>query len=155
MRRRRSETASLTECEHIVRLRQILKHWRSKAAHSCRRIPSDIPFGHIVVSVGANRTRFVIRATYLNHPVFEKLLSQAEEEFGFSNHGPLAIPCDELVFEEILRSISCSGPKVSSARSAGHDEPLRFCHMDVLNGVDYWTNSKPLLHRTLSRKINW
>uniref|UniRef100_A0A7N0TG57 Small auxin up regulated protein n=1 Tax=Kalanchoe fedtschenkoi TaxID=63787 RepID=A0A7N0TG57_KALFE len=129
----------------------MLKHWRSKAAHSCRRIPSDIPSGHIVVSVGANRTRFVIRATYLNHPVFQKLLSQAEEKFGFSNHGPLAITCDELVFEEILRSISRSGPKVSSTRFAGHDEALRLCHVDVLNSTD----SKPLLHRALSQKTTW
>uniref|UniRef100_A0A7N0US62 Uncharacterized protein n=1 Tax=Kalanchoe fedtschenkoi TaxID=63787 RepID=A0A7N0US62_KALFE len=130
----------------------MLKHWRSMAAHSCRRIPSDIPSGHVVVSISANCTRFIIHAAYLNHPVFQKFLSQAEEEFGFSNHGPLAIPCDELVFEEILRSISHSGPKGSSARFAGHDKALIFCHVDVLNDADYWTDSKPLLHRTSSRK---
>uniref|UniRef100_A0A7N0V8H6 Uncharacterized protein n=1 Tax=Kalanchoe fedtschenkoi TaxID=63787 RepID=A0A7N0V8H6_KALFE len=137
---------------HIVRLCQMLKHWRSKAAHSCCRIAFDIPSSHVTVSVGANRTHFIIRATYLNHP---KLLIQAEEEFGFSNHDPLAIPCDELVFEEIFRSISRSGPKLGSARFAGHDEALRFCHVNVLNGTDYWTDSKPLLHRTLSPKTTW
>uniref|UniRef100_A0A7N0U2W3 Small auxin up regulated protein n=1 Tax=Kalanchoe fedtschenkoi TaxID=63787 RepID=A0A7N0U2W3_KALFE len=141
-----------SKIRHIVRLRQMLKHWRCKAAQSCRRIPPDIPAGHIAVSVGANHTRFVIRATHLNHPAFQKLLSQAEEVFGFSNHGPLAIPCDEFVFQEILRSISRSGPRVSSAR---YDDALRFCHVDALSGVDYGTDSKPLLQHTLAWKTTW
>ncbi|CAM8972194.1 unnamed protein product [Rhodiola kirilowii] len=144
-----------SKIRHIVRLRQLLKRWRSKAAQSCRRIPSDVPAGHIAVSVGANQTRFVVRASYLNHPIFQNLLNQAEEEFGFSNHGPLAIPCDEVVFEEILRSISRSGPKVSSDRFASRDDALRYCHVDVLNGSEYWTDSKPLLHHTLGRKTTW
>ncbi|CAI0428851.1 unnamed protein product, partial [Linum tenue] len=50
--------------------------------------------------------RFVVRATHLNHPIFNRILSQAEEEFGFANAGPLRIPYDELEFEEILKLVS-------------------------------------------------
>lgn len=89
---------------NIVRLRQILRRWRKKAAAATsRRIPSDVPAGHVAVNVGASCKRFVVRATYLNHPLFKKLLVLAEEEYGFTNTGPLAIPCDESLFEEILR----------------------------------------------------
>ncbi|GFZ10387.1 SAUR-like auxin-responsive protein family [Actinidia rufa] len=83
---------------HIVKLRQMLRRWRKKAASARRRSPSDVPAGHVAICVGTNFRRFVVRASYLNHPVFKKLLVQAEEEYGFSNTGPLAIPCDESVF---------------------------------------------------------
>ncbi|CAI0380697.1 unnamed protein product, partial [Linum tenue] len=61
---------------------------------------------HIVVCVGGSCRRFVVRTTHLNHPIFNRILSQAEEEFG--NAGPLRIPCDELEFEEILKLVSRS-----------------------------------------------
>ncbi|CAI0430989.1 unnamed protein product [Linum tenue] len=44
----------------------------------------------------------------MNHPIFNRILAQAEEEFGFANAGPLRIPCDELEFEEILKLVSRS-----------------------------------------------
>ncbi|KAK7409926.1 hypothetical protein VNO78_00331 [Psophocarpus tetragonolobus] len=87
---------------HMVRVRQM---WRRKGA---QRIPSDVPAGHVAVCVGSKSRRFVVRATYLNHPVLKKLLVEAEEEYGFSNLGPLAIPCDEALFEQLLRFISRS-----------------------------------------------
>lgn len=84
---------SLSAC---TKIRHMLRRWRHKS--------SNVPAGHVAISVGARRRRFVVRTTYLNHPVFRKLLVEAEEEYGFSNTaGPLAIPCEESVFEEILR----------------------------------------------------
>ncbi|KAK9059909.1 hypothetical protein SSX86_020613 [Deinandra increscens subsp. villosa] len=98
-----------SKIRHIVHLRHLLRRWRKKAAMASRKsLPSDVPAGHVAVSVGSNCRRFVVRATHLNHPVFHKLLVQAEEEFGFSNSGPLAIPCDEYLFEEIIRFLSRS-----------------------------------------------
>ncbi|CAM8904378.1 unnamed protein product [Rhodiola kirilowii] len=89
----------------IVKLKSALKRWRNTAvAPGC--VPSYVPSGHIVVYVGAGFKRFVVRAAYLNHPLFKHLLAQAEEEFGFVNQGPLVIPCDESEFEEALRSAS-------------------------------------------------
>ncbi|MBA0738310.1 hypothetical protein Gogos_011689 [Gossypium gossypioides] len=54
---------------------------------------------HIVRLRQILRRRFVVR-------VFRKLLIQAEEEYGFSNQGLLAIPCDESVVEQVIQLIS-------------------------------------------------
>ncbi|KAG6777929.1 hypothetical protein POTOM_017771 [Populus tomentosa] len=59
----------------------------------------DVPKGHFAIYVGEDekkRKRFVIPISYLKHPLFQNLLSQAEEEFGFDNQmGSLTIPCAE------------------------------------------------------------
>ncbi|XP_039064260.1 auxin-induced protein 6B-like [Hibiscus syriacus] len=140
-------SAELRKCikiRHIVRLRQMLQRWRNKASMSAGRTPSDVPAGHVAVCVGTSCRRFVVRATYLNHPVFKKLLIQAEEEYEFTNQGPLAIPCDESVFEEVIRFISTS----EADRSAGFvniDDFKRNCHMGIRSKLDLTTESRPLL----------
>ncbi|KAG7024163.1 Auxin-responsive protein SAUR50, partial [Cucurbita argyrosperma subsp. argyrosperma] len=141
-------SAGLGKCSkirHIVRLRQMLRRWRNKARMSANRIPSDVPAGHVAVCVGTSCRRFVVRATYLNHPVFKKLLVQAEEEYGFTNQGPLAIPCDESVFEEVIRFISRSDSP-NSGRFVKLDEFQTYCHIGIRTGLDLWPESRPLLH---------
>ncbi|KAG6531900.1 protein SMALL AUXIN UP-REGULATED RNA 10-like [Zingiber officinale] len=64
--------------------------------------PEDVPRGHFVVYVGANRRRFVLPIAYLDRPDFRRLLRQAEEEFGFKHRMGLTIPCDELAFRSLL-----------------------------------------------------
>ncbi|PKA48782.1 Indole-3-acetic acid-induced protein ARG7 [Apostasia shenzhenica] len=94
---------------HIVRLRQMLRRWRMRARGSAAAAtPADVPAGHVAVCVGSSNRRFVVKAAHLNHPAFQKLLLQAEEEYGFSCHGPLSLPCDESLFVQILRQISSS-----------------------------------------------
>ncbi|KAI5596781.1 hypothetical protein POPTR_002G024500v4 [Populus trichocarpa] len=142
-------SAGLAKCakiRHIVRLRQMLRRWRNKARMSANRIPSDVPAGHVAVCVGTGCRRFVVRATYLNHPIFKKLLVQAEEEFGFSNQGPLTIPCDETLFEEMIRCISRS-ENGKSDLFVNLEDLQRYCHVGVKNAkLDFWTDSRPLLH---------
>ncbi|XP_006359717.1 auxin-induced protein 15A-like [Solanum tuberosum] len=60
----------------------------------------DVPKGHCAVYVGEEqKKRFVIPISFLNQPLFQDLLSQAEEEFGFDHPmGGLTIPCKEDVF---------------------------------------------------------
>ncbi|CAN4112503.1 unnamed protein product [Withania somnifera] len=60
----------------------------------------DVPKGHFAVYVGENqKKRFVIPISFLNQPLFQDLLGQAEEEFGFDHPmGGLTIPCREDVF---------------------------------------------------------
>lgn len=150
-----SATAKCSKIRHIVRLRQMLRRWRNKARMSANRAPSDVPSGHVAVCVGVNYTRFVVRTTYLNHPVFQKLLIQAEEEYGFSNHGPLAIPCDEELFEEILRFISRSDSSKSNCFINLEIEDFqKRCHVGIRPNVDFWPESRPLLHG-LSEKNIW
>ncbi|XP_041020041.1 auxin-induced protein 6B-like [Juglans microcarpa x Juglans regia] len=148
-------SAGLGKCSkirHIVRLRQMLRRWRSKARMSANRIPSDVPSGHVAVCVGTSCRRFVVRATYLNHPVFKKLLVQAEEEYGFNNQGPLAIPCEESLFEEVLRYIS--RPESSnSARFLNLEDFQSYCHVGIRSKLDFWAESRPLLHGLTEKSI--
>ncbi|GMH16283.1 hypothetical protein Nepgr_018124 [Nepenthes gracilis] len=102
--------AKSNKIQHRARLIQLLNRWHRKASSPSSlpppsprlttdaRVPSDVPPGHVAVSVGSRRRRFVVRATYLNHLIFRSLLAQAEQEHGFHNRGPLAIPCDESIF---------------------------------------------------------
>lgn len=145
--------SACSKIRHIVRLRQMLRRWRKKAAMAARSIPSDVPAGHVAVCVGINCRRFVVRATYLNHPVFKKLLIQAEEEYGFTNSGPLAIPCDELVFEEIIRCLAWSDSR-NSARFANLEEIQRHCHLGLHSNLDFWPESpRPLLNGFTEKSI--
>ncbi|THU56087.1 hypothetical protein C4D60_Mb11t13570 [Musa balbisiana] len=60
------------------------------------------PEGCFAVYVGPERERFVIRTECVNHPRFRVLLEEAEMEFGYSNSGPLELPCHVEVFHEVL-----------------------------------------------------
>lgn len=98
-----------SKIRQFVRLRKLLRRWRRRSSPSASA-PPDVPAGHVAVAVGSSSRRFVVRAAHLNHPAFQKLLRAAEEEYGFANApGPLAIPCDELLFEEALSFVSAAG----------------------------------------------
>ncbi|KAG6598492.1 Auxin-responsive protein SAUR50, partial [Cucurbita argyrosperma subsp. sororia] len=64
-------------------------------------IPVDVPKGHFVVYVSENRSRYIVPLTVLTSPEFQILLQLAEEEFGFSHHMGLTIPCEEQVFQSL------------------------------------------------------
>ncbi|MED6114928.1 glutamate N-acetyltransferase [Stylosanthes scabra] len=55
--------------------------------------------GYLAVYVGENMKRFVIPISYLNQSLFQELLSQAEEEFGYDH--PMTIPCSEEAFLDL------------------------------------------------------
>ncbi|KAF5751054.1 indole-3-acetic acid-induced protein ARG7 [Tripterygium wilfordii] len=126
---------------HIVRIQQMLKRWRRKARMAAFA-PLDVPQGHVAVCVGESCRRYVVLATHLNHPIFRRLLVQAEEEYGFTNVGPLAIPCDESLFEEILQVVSRS----NSGRFLNLEDLQRCCHVDMKNSLEFLSESRPLLH---------
>ncbi|KAL2468370.1 SAUR-like auxin-responsive protein family [Forsythia ovata] len=141
--------SACSKIRHIVTLRRMLRQWRKKAVaamSSRRRIPSDVPAGHVAVTVGSSCKRFVVRATYLNHPLFKKLLVQAEEEYGFTNTGPLAIPCDESLFEEILRYLARTESNKNSARFMTFEDFQRYCRVGILSNFDFRAETRPLLH---------
>ncbi|EYU37890.1 hypothetical protein MIMGU_mgv1a022439mg [Erythranthe guttata] len=70
---------------------------------SSEKRSTQVPKGHFVVYVGeSEKKRFVIPLSYLNNPLFQELLCQAEEEFGFYHPtGGLTIPCTEELFIDI------------------------------------------------------
>ncbi|OIT36773.1 PREDICTED: indole-3-acetic acid-induced protein ARG7-like [Nicotiana attenuata] len=145
--------SACSKIRYIVRLRQMLRRWRKKAA--ARRVPSDVPSGHVAVSVGTSCKRYVVRATYLNHPLFKKLLSQAEEEFGFTNSGLLTIPCDETLFEEILCYLARSeSDKNNVGCFINFEDFQRYCcHMGLRSNLDFWADSRPLLNGVSDKSI--
>ncbi|TMW87620.1 hypothetical protein EJD97_019717 [Solanum chilense] len=137
----------------IVRISQMLRQWKKRAiSSSSKRIASDVPAGHVAISVGSNCRRFVVRAKYLNHPIFRKLLTQAEEEYGFTNHGTLAIPCDEFLFEEILRFVSRSGSS-NWTRSLNIEDFQKSCHARYRNRIENFGESRALLGGSTEKSV--
>ncbi|CAN4112490.1 unnamed protein product [Withania somnifera] len=62
----------------------------------------DVPKGHFAVYIGEKKKRFVIPISFLSEPLFQDLLSQAEEEFGFDHPmGGVPIPCSEDFFIDL------------------------------------------------------
>ncbi|XP_047329663.1 auxin-responsive protein SAUR50-like [Impatiens glandulifera] len=134
---------------HVVRIKQMLQRWRIKSSSPSPAsiiLPPDVPAGHVAIYVGRSCRRFVVRATYLNHPVFHGVLAQAAEEYGFLNQGPLALPCDESIFEEIIRFIS--RPESGNlTRFLNLQELQRCCHVAELGlSLDPLVESQPLIH---------
>lgn len=67
-----------------------------------RRKSSSTQRGFMAVYVGENdetKKRYVVPVSYLNHHLFQELLSKSEEEFGFDHPmGGLNILCHESLF---------------------------------------------------------
>ncbi|CAA2988706.1 auxin-induced 15A-like [Olea europaea subsp. europaea] len=68
----------------------------------------DIRKGRVAVYVGeCEKKRYIVPISYLNKPMFQDLLSQAEEEFGFDHPmGGLTIPCSEDIFIDVTAQLS-------------------------------------------------
>ncbi|TMW84142.1 hypothetical protein EJD97_025714 [Solanum chilense] len=62
-----------------------------------------VPKGHCAVYVGESlKKRFVVPISYLSQPLFQDLLTQAEEQFGFDYQmGGITMPCKEDVFVDL------------------------------------------------------
>ncbi|KAK9109001.1 hypothetical protein Sjap_017061 [Stephania japonica] len=90
-----------------IRLPRMLQHKQS-FGRSNSSSDSTVPKGHVAVYVGeAQKRRFVVPISYLNHPLFQGLLDQAEEEFGFDHPmGGLTIPCNEEDFLDVTYSLN-------------------------------------------------
>ncbi|XP_057788572.1 auxin-responsive protein SAUR50-like [Salvia miltiorrhiza] len=85
-------------------LKQILKKCSSlgkRHGYDEEELPVDVPKGHFAVYVGENRSRYIVPISFLAHPDFQRLLSRAEEEFGFDHEMGLTIPCEEVVFRSL------------------------------------------------------
>ncbi|KAL0454111.1 UNVERIFIED_CONTAM: Indole-3-acetic acid-induced protein ARG7 [Sesamum latifolium] len=83
-------------------IRQMLRRSLSAEKRSASA-GTDVPKGHFAVYVGESEMkRFVVPLSFLNNPLFQDLLIQAEEKFGFHHPmGGLTIPCSEDVFIDL------------------------------------------------------
>ncbi|MBA0625175.1 hypothetical protein Godav_010405 [Gossypium davidsonii] len=96
---------SETDVCNIMRLKWLSFMWRKLVGSSEKTLPRYVPPGHLAVTVGEAGRRFVIKADYLNQPVFRHLLDKVYEEHSPNKDGPLAIPCDECLFRDIIHSL--------------------------------------------------
>ncbi|KAL9685762.1 hypothetical protein QQ045_023214 [Rhodiola kirilowii] len=88
----------------VVQAKQVLRRVFST------RESAPVPKGYLPVYVGeAEKKRYVVPVSYLRHPLFQNLLSHAEEEFGFDHPmGGLTIPCREETFIDLTSKIYSS-----------------------------------------------
>ncbi|GAU38543.1 hypothetical protein TSUD_320150 [Trifolium subterraneum] len=87
------------------RLQSILRE--SVIARQAASKSTEISKAYVAVYVGEKQKRFVVPISYLNQPLFQDLLNQAEEEFGYDHPtGGLTIPCAEDVFQRITSSLN-------------------------------------------------
>ncbi|OVA12810.1 Auxin-induced protein [Macleaya cordata] len=87
----------------IIPVKQILHRSLSKGTND------NVTKGHFTVYVGDSQFKkhFVVPISYLSHPEFQQLLSQAEDEFGFDHPmGGLTIPCNEDEFVDLTSRLS-------------------------------------------------
>lgn len=82
----------------------------SKLQALCNRNKLDVPKGYLAVYVGeTQKTRFVVPLSFLEHPLFQDLLQQSEEEFGFDHPmGGLTIRCHEDAFINLISRLPIS-----------------------------------------------
>ncbi|XP_004494851.2 auxin-responsive protein SAUR32-like [Cicer arietinum] len=75
----------------------------------------------IKVGHGEDQQRFTVPLNYLNHPLFVKLLKEAEEEYGFAQQGTIIIPCQVEDFKDIQHIIHADNKLLQ------HQHPLVGC----------------------------
>jgi SAUR family protein len=101
--------------------------------NKCHKKQKDInnkkpPNGCLCVYVGSERQRFVIKIKIFNHPLFKTFLEDVENEYGYTNDGPLWLPCDVDLFCEALVEIEsddmgfvgCNFPMVHKHSPVSH-----------------------------------
>ncbi|OAY23736.1 hypothetical protein MANES_18G102900v8 [Manihot esculenta] len=69
-----------------------------KAEERRRRAPK----GHFVVYVGNEMKRFVIPTYFLKIPIFQQLLDEAAEEYGYNYQLGILLPCNESSFINLI-----------------------------------------------------
>ncbi|KAL7203737.1 hypothetical protein ACSBR2_016901 [Camellia fascicularis] len=69
-----------------------------------------VPKGQMAVYVGqkdgGDFHRVLVPVMYFNHPLFGRLLREAEEEYGFDHPGGITIPCRISEFESVQTRIA-------------------------------------------------
>lgn len=86
---------------NIILAKQVLRRSFSNGTRTSTSM--DLPEGSFVVYVGEQeKKRFVVPLSLLNQPLFQDMLRQSEEEFGYDHPmGGLTIPCSQDQFIDL------------------------------------------------------
>nr|XP_043629045.1 auxin-responsive protein SAUR21-like [Erigeron canadensis] len=84
----------------IIQAKQIIRRSLSNGRSTTLM---DTPKGYVAVYVGEQeKKRFVVQVSVLSQPLFQELLRQSEEEFGYDHPmGGLTIPCSQDMFIDV------------------------------------------------------
>ncbi|GAB4854737.1 hypothetical protein Ancab_023323 [Ancistrocladus abbreviatus] len=115
--RRQSRVADSSSTPYCLLRSDALSSWRAAPRRggklNCRRRSAgsncSVPSGHLPLFVGEEMRRFVVSTNLLNHPIFVTLLNKSAQEYGYEQKGVLHIPCNVVVFERVLDSLSVGG----------------------------------------------
>ncbi|CAN6374740.1 unnamed protein product [Urochloa humidicola] len=106
---------SYKEGRMAAAVRSLLDRRRSRSVRGAAAAGSGAkarvaPAGCFSVYVGAGRERFVLPVERANHPLFRRLLDDAELEYGYAAEGPIALPgCDVGAFLDALWQMEHDG----------------------------------------------
>ncbi|KAL2893568.1 Indole-3-acetic acid-induced protein ARG7 [Bienertia sinuspersici] len=64
------------------------------------------PKGYFVVYVGTKMTRYIVPTCFLRNAIFQELLENAANEYGYDNKEKIVLPCDEYTFNGIVDALS-------------------------------------------------
>jgi SAUR family protein len=117
--------------------------------------------GCFSVYVGPERERFVVRADRANHPLFRRLLDDAECEYGYAAQGPLTLPCAVDAFLDVLwhmdndhyggyRAVARTSPICGLQRGGSGDSKGRAAGHRVLSSAKSSPASFFFLHKAPS-----
>ena len=92
----------------VVPAKKFLQRSLSNSSTKSTSVSLDVPKGHFAVYVGDHeKKRFVVPVLLLSQPLFQELLVQVEDEFGFDHPmGGLTIPCSEDTFIDLISSLN-------------------------------------------------
>lgn len=92
----------------IIHVKQYLRRSSLTEQKAIASTTTDVPKGYVAVYVGEDeKKRFLIPISYLNVSIFQDLLVQAEEEYGFHHPmGGLTIPCREDIFTNVISHLT-------------------------------------------------
>ncbi|WVZ67594.1 hypothetical protein U9M48_016648 [Paspalum notatum var. saurae] len=109
------------------------------------------PPGCFSVYVGPERDRFVVRAECANHPLFRRLLDDAEREYGYAAQGPLALPgCDVDAFLDVLWQMERDGGDGDGDDAGAQQQVSAAAAASPICGLQSGSKSRAAGYRMLS-----
>ncbi|XVF55752.1 hypothetical protein PTKIN_Ptkin06aG0062000 [Pterospermum kingtungense] len=72
---------------------------------------ASTPSGFFAIYVGEEEERFVVRTSFLSHPLFKMLLEKSYNEYGFEQRDRLVVPCSVSTFKEVVNAVQCRNGK--------------------------------------------